>query len=82
MSVSYDLPAGTFVKQADGTLPYTLQAEPQSLFIPSTLTVQVTAPAGWSPVPQPGMEVNGSMATVSGVQNAPINVAMQFQKAP
>ena len=82
VSVSYDMPAGTFAKLPDGSLPYTLQAEPQSLFVPSTLTVQVTAPTGWAPVAQPGMEVKGSTATVSGVQNAPMIVAMQFQQAP
>jgi hypothetical protein len=81
VTVTYDLPAGTFAKAADGTLPYTLQAEPQSLFVPSTITVQVTAPAGWAPIATPGMKVQGSTATVSAVQDAPVNVAIQFQRA-
>ena len=58
-----------------GELAYRLQAEPQSLWNPSTLTVQVTAPAGWTPVPQAGMEVQDSTATVSAVQSAPVDVA-------
>lgn len=62
-------------------MPYTLQAEPQSLFTPSVITVQVTAPPGWVPVAQPGMKVQGATATVSAVQSAPVNVAMQFERA-
>ena len=80
MSISYTLPAGTF-KAGEGIMPYTLQAEPQSLFIPSTLTVQVTAPPGWVPVAQPGQDVQGATATVSAVQSAPVNVLMQFERA-
>jgi hypothetical protein len=82
VSISYRLPAGTFPLTAAGALPYTLRAEPQSLFIPSTLTVQVTAPDGWIPVAGPGMQVQGSTATISAVQSAPVNVAMQFERSP
>lgn len=81
VSISYDLPAGTFSPGGSGTMPYTLQAEPQSLFIPSVITVQVTAPPGWVPVAQAGMKVQGATATVSAVQSAPVNVAMQFERA-
>lgn len=81
VSISYDLPAGTFSPGGSGTMPYTLQAEPQSLFTPSVITVQVTAPPGWVPVAQPGMKVQGATATVSAVQSAPVNVAMQFERA-
>ena len=80
VTVTYNLPAGTFTKSADGILSYTLQAEPQSLFVPSTITVQVTAPDGWEPIAASGMKVQGSTATVSAVQSAPVNVLMQFQK--
>ena len=82
VSISYDLPAGTFAVGESGLMPYVLQAEPQSLFIPSTLTVQVTAPPGWIPVAQPGQDVQGATATVSAVQSAPVNVVLQFERAP
>jgi hypothetical protein len=59
---------------------YQLQAEPQSLFIPSTLTVQVTPPAGYAPVRQPGMKITDATATVSAVQSAPVNVSIAFEK--
>ena len=81
VSISYDLPAGTFVTTTDGLMTYALQAEPQSLFVPSTITVQVTAPQGWTPVATAGMKVEGSTANVSAVQNAPVNVSIQFQKS-
>jgi len=77
VSVSYTLPAGTF-SEVDGVLEYRLQAEPQSLFIPSTLSVTVTPPAGWQPVQAPGQIQQGSTATVSAVQDAPVNVSMRF----
>jgi Protein of unknown function (DUF4012) len=80
VSVSYELPAGTFSGASEGQLQYLLQAEPQSLFQPSVITVQVTAPAGWTPVPQAGMDVQGSTATVSAVQSAPVNVSMLFER--
>lgn len=77
VSVSYELPPGTFM--ARGGLEYVLQAEPQSLFNPSVLTVQVTGPAGWAPVLQDGMQVQGSTATVSAVQSGPVNVLIRFE---
>ena len=80
VSISYDLPPGTFTGDAPGELAYRLQAEPQSLWVPSTLTVQVTAPAGWTPVAQAGQEVSGSTATVSAVQTAPVDVLLRFER--
>lgn len=77
VSVSYTLPAGTF-SEVDGVLEYRLQADPQSLFVPSTLSVTVTPPAGWQPVQAPGQIQQGSTATVSAVQDAPVNVSMRF----
>jgi hypothetical protein len=82
VSVSYQLPPGTFTGAAAGTLDYTIQAEPQSLWLDSVLTVQVTAPPGWNPVPEPGMKVQGTTATVSAVQSAPVNAAMLFEREP
>ena len=61
-------------------MEYRLQAEPQSLWNPSVLTVQVTGPDGWTPRPMEGMEVNGSVATVSAVQSAPVNAAIGFTR--
>jgi len=78
VSQSYDLPAGTF--GTNGALTYTLQADPQSLFKPSTITVRVTAPAGWAPVETDGMAITGRTAEVSAVQNAPVNVVINLQK--
>ncbi len=80
MSVSYTLPPGTFSAESVSALEYQLQAEPQSLFIPSTLTVQVTPPAGYAPVRQQGMKITDATATVSAVQGAPVNVAIAFEK--
>ena len=80
VSVSYRLPAGTFSGTSSNELAYRLQAEPQSLWNPSTLTVQVTAPVGWTPVPQAGQEVQGSTATVSALQTAPVDVLLRFQR--
>lgn len=80
VSISYDLPAGTFGDGSTGELTYRLQAEPQSLWTPSTLTVQVTAPAGWAPVVQEGQEVSGSTATVSAVQTGPVDVVLRFER--
>jgi len=79
VSVSYTLPAGTF-EVVDGALEYRLQAEPQSLFVPSTLSVTVTPPAGWTPVQQPGQVQSGTTATISAVQDAPVNVTMRFTR--
>jgi hypothetical protein len=80
VSVTYTLPAGTFTTGQSGQLAYRLQAEPQSLWNDSVLTVQVTAPVGWTPVAQEGMNVQGSTATVSAIQNAPVNVAIDFER--
>jgi hypothetical protein len=82
MSVSYTLPPGTFTTDSASALEYQLQAEPQSLFIPSTLTVQVTPPAGYAPERQPGMKITNATATVSAVQGAPVNVSIAFEKQP
>lgn len=90
ITISYDLPPGTFSTEPSPTNPqdsteatsleYRLKAEPQALFIDPTLTVQVTPPAGWGPVVQPGMKVSEGTATVSAVLNASVNVAMRFEK--
>jgi hypothetical protein len=89
ITVSYDMPSGTFSTEASPTDPeeleptsleYRLQAEPQALFIDPTLTVQVTPPSGWGPVVQPGMKVSEGTATVSAVLGAPTNVAIRFEK--
>jgi hypothetical protein len=79
LSIDYDMPAGTF-SGPGGELYYALEALPQSLWNPSTLTVQVDAPAGFTPVPMDGMKTQGSTAVVSAVQTAPIDVAMTFTR--
>ena len=81
VSISYELPAGTFTTTNPEVLEYRLQAEPQSLWIDSVITVQVTGPAGWAPVVQPGMKVQDATGTVSAVQSGPVNVGMQFERA-
>lgn len=78
--VSYRLPAGTFSTDDPGRLAYSLQAEPQSLWNNSVMTVSVTAPQGWSPVAQAGMNLVGSTLTASAVQDAPVNVQMEFTR--
>ena len=90
ITISYDLPPGTFSTGTTPTEPqdadeatsleYRLQAEPQALFVDPTLTVQVTPPAGWGPVVQPGMKVSEGTATVSAVLDAPIDVGIRFEK--
>ena len=77
VSIDYDMPAGAF-SGPGGELYYTLRALPQSLWNPSTLTVQVDAPAGFIPQAQDGMKTQGSTAVVSAVQSAPVDVAMTF----
>jgi hypothetical protein len=79
VSVSYTLPAGTF-RIEDGQLAYELHAEPQALFIPSTLSVTVTPPPGWTPVEAPGQIQQGTTATVSAVQDAPVDVTIRFTR--
>ena len=80
VSVSYDLPPGTFTT-TDGGLRYTLTAEPQALFVPSTLTVRVTAPEGWAPVQDQGMQVTGGTAEVSAVQDRQVTVGIDFTRS-
>ena len=80
VSVSYDLPSGTFGGEGK-PLIYTLQAEPQSLFINSTITARVTGPTGWEPEGGPGMKVTGQTGEVSAVQDAPVNVTMAFRRS-
>ncbi len=87
VSVSYDLPPGTFANNQDDATPatvltYRLTAEPQALFIDPTLTVQVTPPPGWGPVVQPGMKVDGGTATVSAVLEGPLEVGIRFERRP
>ena len=80
VTVSYNLPAGTFSGTRPGELVYALRALPQSIWTPSTLTVQVTAPTGWAPIPLDGQQVSGSTATVSAIQSAPIDVRIGFRQ--
>jgi len=91
VTVSYDLPAGTFSTDAKPTDPqtttteptsleYRLRAEPQALFIDPTLTVQVTPPPGWGPVEVPGMQVSEGTATVSAVLDRPLDIRIRFEK--
>ena len=91
VTVSYDLPPGTFSLDASPTDPqadeptptrleYRLRAEPQALFIDPTLTVQVTPPPGWGPVAVPGMQVSEGTATVSAVLNGPLDIGIRFEK--
>lgn len=78
VSVTYTLPPGTFISPDTNQLEYTLLAEPQSLFIDSTLTVQVTGPQGYSPIRQQGMNIASGTATVSAVQSGPVDVTIGF----
>jgi hypothetical protein len=80
VSVSYELPSGTFSTDNPNVLRYQLQAEPQSLFIDPLLTVSVTPPPGWRVLPQPGMQVTDGTATVSAVQSGPVNVEVTFTR--
>ncbi len=91
VTVSYDLPAGTFsTDQVAGQeqseeptrLEYRLNALPQALFTDPTLTVQVTPPAGWSPVAVPGMKVSEGTVTVSAVLDRPLDIGIRFEKRP
>ena len=82
VSISYQLPAGTFAGQTPGTLDYVIQAEPQSLWIDSVITVQVSGPDGWTPVAQRGMTVQGGTGTISAVQSGTVNAIISFERAP
>ncbi|MFM8350782.1 MAG: hypothetical protein ACKN9D_06900, partial [Actinomycetales bacterium] len=79
VAVTYRLPPGTFLRS--GQLSYRLTAETQSLFVDPTITVRVTGPAGWIPVPTDGMLVTGQTAEVSALQDGPVQVAIDFQRA-
>jgi hypothetical protein len=84
VSVTYQLPAGTFsngdVSGDTQTLTYRIQAETQSLFNDSVITVQVTPPRGFQPNRQPGMKITGTTATVSAVQSGPVNAEIGFTR--
>ena len=84
ITVSYDLPAGTFSVDPGAndptTLEYRIRAEPQALFIDPTLTIQVTPPAGWKPVTVPGMQVSEGTATLSAVLDRPLDIGVRFEK--
>ena len=89
VTVSYDLPAGTFStdqissqeqSEEPTRLEYRLNALPQALFTDPTLTLQVTPPAGWSPVAVPGMKVSEGTATVSAVLDRPLDIGIRFEK--
>lgn len=79
VSVSYDLPAGTFTAP-DGNLVYNLQAEPQSTWNASTLTVRVTPPVGWRAENDLGMKVDGTgVAEVSALQTGQVNISITMK---
>ena len=78
VSVSYELPAGTFL--VDGDLAYRLRVEPQATFNDPTVTVRVTAPAGWRPVQDAGMQVTGGTAEVSAIVDRPVDVRIGFER--
>ena len=80
VSVSYSLPPGTFTTADPGVLEYNLQADPQSLWNASVLTVTVNAPSGWVPEPTEGMIVKGGTMSASAVQEGPVNVTMRFRR--
>ncbi len=84
VSVSYELPAGTFSNgDASGdarTLTYRVQAEVQALFTNSVITFQVTGPAGFDPIRQPGMKISEATATVSAVQSGPVKAEIGFSR--
>ena len=80
VSISYTLPAGTFSTDRAGRLEYKILSEPQSLFIPSTLTLQVTGPQGFTPVKQAGMKITDATATLSAVQSGPVEATIRFNQ--
>ncbi len=41
----------------------------------------MTGPPGFEPVRVPGMDVQDATATVSAVQSAPVDVAIDFERA-
>lgn len=78
VSVSYELPPGTFL--VDGDLAYQLRVEPQPTFNDPTVTVRVTAPSGWRPVEDAGMQVTSGTAEVSAVVDRPVDVRIGFER--
>jgi len=92
VSVSYDLPAGTFANTLPETpddpsgaesatvLTYRITAEPQALFIDPSLTIQVTPPPGWAPVEVPGMQIAEGTATLSAVLDQTREIGIRFEK--
>ena len=82
VSVTYELPAGTFsggdTSGDSRTLTYRVQAEVQSLLNDSTITFQVTGPAGFTPIRQPGMKISEATGTLSAVQSGPVNAEIGF----
>ncbi len=84
VSVTYQLPSGTFSggdTSGDArSLTYRIQAEPQSLFTDSVITVQVTGPDGFEPERQPGMKITEGTATLSAVQSGPVNAEIGFSR--
>ena len=78
VSVSYEMPAGTFIDPESRAPMYRLRVEPQSLFVDSTVTVRVTAPPGWRPEEERGMKVTGPTVEASAVQDGPIDVQFKF----
>jgi hypothetical protein len=79
VSISYTLPPGTFSVENSTDLVYRIHADPQSLFTPGTITVSVTPPPGYSPVRERGMDVTDSTATVSAVQDGPLDIGLNFE---
>jgi len=84
VSVSYELPAGTFsngdVSGDARKLTYRVRAETQSLFNNSVITFQVNGPQGFKPERQQGMKVLGGTATVSAVQSGPVTAEIGFTR--
>lgn len=87
VSVSYELPPGTFSASAGGPvlggrrLVYRLHADPQAIWNPSTLTVRVTGPAGRVPEPIDGAIITGSTIELSAVQDGPVRIRIPFVRA-
>jgi Protein of unknown function (DUF4012) len=87
VSVSYELPPGTFSASAGAPvlggrrLVYRLQADPQAIWNPSTLTVRVTGPAGRVPEPIEGAIITGNTIELSAVQDGPVRIRVPFVRA-
>jgi len=85
--VSYELPPGTFSaiggspeEARKPALVYRLRAEPQSVFVPPTLSVTVIPPAGYRVTEYTGMQVTDGAATVSAVLDRPVEIGMEFTR--